>query len=97
MIENIKYLGFDDDFNAELMDTLGHDIVLNLACNYETVKQNIDSLESFGIKDIKKLLLNKVDLFFTNNEELIKKFGKYNIPVVVNLINRDYEIVDELF
>ena len=95
MIENIKLIGLDENTIEEMYNTLGYDIVLSFACNYETVQKNINLLKSFGVNNIKQLLLNRENIFLMNNEELLKKFSKYNIPSLVNLINNDYTVVDE--
>ncbi len=97
MLDDIQTLGLSDDFYNEMLEKLGYDLTLNVACNCEKVKANIEILENFGIKNIESLLLNKTQIFFLDNEDLIKKFAQYNIPIVVNLINNDYTIIDDLF
>lgn len=39
MIENMLLIGISDEFIDELIDKIGYDRVLNLACNYEKVKR----------------------------------------------------------
>ena len=97
MLEDIKKLTFDSKFNDEIVDKIGYDLTLNVACNYKLVNQNIESLKSFGIDNVKQIFLNRTHLFLLPNETLIKKFSKYNIPVIANLIKEDYTIIDDLF
>lgn len=95
MIENITLIGISDEFADEMIDKLGYDSVLNLACNHELVKKNIELLKSFGIKDIEALLLNREHIFLKASEGIVKKFSKYNIPALAELINNDYTVIDE--
>lgn len=96
MIENMSLIGFSDEFIDEMINKIGYERVLNLACNYKKVHSNIDLLNSFGIKNINELLLNKSYVFLEETEEMVKKFSKFNIPVVVELINNDYNVIDEI-
>ena len=97
MIQDIELIGVDKEVIDELIDKLDYSDVLNLACNYEIVKNNIDLLKSLGVKNIDDLLINRSSLFLEKSEKLRKKFSEFNIPVFVNLINMDYTVVDELF
>lgn len=97
MIDNIELAGIDESLKERMIDKLGYDIVLNMACNYKKVKENIEVLKQLGIRDIDELLINRNDIFTLNSGELIKKFSKFNIPTIVNLINEDYNVIDELF
>ena len=96
MIENMLLIGICDEFIDELIDKIGYDRVLNLACNYEKVKKNRDLLKSFGIKDIDNLMIKRSHLFLEEPEILLKKFSQFNIPVVVELINDDVNVIDEI-
>ena len=40
MIEDIKRIGIDDKLYNEMINTLGYDTVLNMACNYKLIMQN---------------------------------------------------------
>lgn len=97
MIENITKIGITSEFADKMIDRLGYNTVLNIACNYSLVKENINLLKSFGIKNIEDLLLNRSDIFLKNYDSLVKKFSKFNIPLLTKLINEDYTVIDELF
>ena len=96
MIENMLLIGISDEFIDELIDKIGYDRVLIFACNYEKVKKNRDLLKSFGIKDIDNLMIKRSHLFLEEPEILLKKFSQFNIPVVVELINDDVNVIDEI-
>ncbi len=97
MIENLYIIGLNDSNIEELISNIGYDNTLNLACNYEIVKSNIDLLKSFGITPIEELLLNRSFIFLDDPEDNTKKFAKFNISVLVDLINNDYTTIDEVF
>ena len=95
MLENIKLIGIDDDFIDEMIDTIGYDMVLDLASNYELVEANAKYLKSLSL-NIKMLLLNRPEIFLKETEKLQLKFNKSNINQIIELINEDYTIIDEL-
>lgn len=97
MIEYIELAGIDEVLKNKMIECLGYDTVLNMACNYKVVKNNIEILKSFGITNIEDLLLNKDYIFTLDNNKLINYFKKFNIPNFVNLINNDYNVIDEIF
>ena len=97
MIEDIKKIGISDEFYNLLIENLGYDIVLNLACNYELVKKNINLLKSYGIENIEELLLNRDSLFLKDSEEIFEKLNKQDIETFVMLVNSDYTNIDSLF
>ena len=82
---------------ANYINNGGYDEALNLSCNYELIKKNIELLKSYGIKNIKQLIIYKEDLFLKNINDIVKMFSSYNIPVFVSLINEDVTTIDELF
>lgn len=95
-MNNIEKIDVSSDIKDRLIDNLNYDVLLSLSCNYEAVNENINLLKEFKINDIGELLLYKPSIFLIDKEILIKKFSKYNIPVLVNLINEDYEVIDEI-
>ena len=97
MISDIELIGVDDKTIELLYDNLDSNELLSLACNYKTVKDNIELLQSFGVKCIDKLLLTRSYIFLKTKDELASAFKNVNIPVFVNLLNGDYNIIDELF
>ena len=96
MIEDIILTGIDEATIKKMYEQNGYDAVLNLACNHELVKKNIELLKSFGISNIEALLLNRDSIFLQDNQKLLKSFAKFNVAAFVNLINNDYTMIDEL-
>lgn len=97
MIEDITKIGITSEFADKMIDRLGYNTVLNIACNYPLVKENMNLLKSFGIQNIEDLLLNRSDIFLKDYDLLVKRFSKFNIPLLIQLINEDYTAIDELF
>ena len=97
MIEDINLIGLPEETINDIEKKLGYDVILSFACNYKTVKANIELLKSFGLKNINDLILNRDYIFLLDTEQLVKKFSKFNFPVIANLINEDYSVIDEIF
>lgn len=95
MIENLQLIGLSDQDLDLLDDSLGYNEKLQLAINYELVKYNVMLLKSYGIKKVIDLLIYKHYLFL--DKDLANKFNKFNIPVLVDLINADFSVVDQYF
>lgn len=97
MIEYIALAGISDELRDKMIDNLGYDSVLNLACNYELVKNNISLFRQLGIEDIDNLLLNKDYVFLKDTREIFNKFTNFNLNEIINLINNDYDAIDVVF
>ena len=96
MIEYINLIGISDEVIDEILDKLGYDIALSMACNYKKIRENINILKSIGITNINNLLLNKNEVFFIESSDLINKLSNINISNFVELVNNDYNAVDEI-
>jgi hypothetical protein len=97
MIEYIALAGISDELRDKMIDNLGYDSVLNLACNYELVKNNISLFRQLGIEDVDNLLLNKDYVFLKDTREIFNKFTNFNLNEIINLINNDYDAIDVVF
>ncbi len=97
MIEDIKRIGIDDKLYNEMINTLGYDTVLNMACNYKLIMQNISVLLNHGINDITSLLLYKEYILMKDTKDIEYALRKCNIPNISELINSDYTNIDLLF
>lgn len=97
MIENIVLTGIRQELIDDMIERLGYNEVLNLACNYDKVKKNIEFFQTLGIQCVDDLLLNRDYIFLKSVDEIAKKFSKFNVPVIIDLINTDYTVIDEVF
>lgn len=97
MIENIMLMKIEEDLKQKLMTELDYNEALNIACNYKNVEKNINLLKSYGIIPIDEIILTRSQIFLKSPEKIAKCFSKFNVAVLVDLINTDYSVVDELF
>ena len=96
MIDDIEFAGISEELKEKMIEELGYDTVLNMACNYERVKENIQTFKSIGINNVDELIMYNSDLFQKKPDELKNKLTKFNIPEVVKLINEDYTTIDDI-
>ena len=94
MIEDIKKLGISDELYDEIINNLGYDLVLNMACNYTTIGENLNYLNNIGIDDLKDILLYKTHILFLEPIELRERFNNKNVRELVELINMDYANIE---
>ncbi len=97
MIEDIKRIGISDNLYDEMIDTLGYDTVLNMACNYELVRANVNLFLNRGIIDITPILLHKDYILMKDTSEIEEALNKCNTINIIELINEDYTNIDRLF
>ena len=97
MIENIMLMKIDEELKKKLMTQLDYNEALNIACNYQIVEKNINLLKSYGIIPVDEIILTRSQIFLKSTEEIAKCFAKFNVAVLVDLINTDYSVIDELF
>lgn len=96
MIEDINLTGLSEEIIDKIMEELGYDTVLSMACNYKKIKENVNLLKSINITNIDELLINRNELFFKDTNLLKEKIFRFDISSIVKLINDDYEIIDEV-
>lgn len=83
VIENIK------NYNAEA-------VVQNLIYDEINVKEVIEFFKSINIDVISELLISRPEIFTISSDKIKKEFNKYNINVLVNLINEDLNAINFL-
>ena len=97
MIENIKLIGISDDLINKMINLLGYDIVLNMACNYKLVRDNIAYLKNIGITKIDLIVLNREYILLLDNDKLINLFSNSKIENLVGMINEDFTNIDLIY
>ena len=83
VIENIK------NYNTEA-------VVQNLIYDEINVKEVIEFFKSINIDVISELLISRPEIFTISSDKIKKEFNKYNINVLVNLINEDLNAINFL-
>lgn len=72
-------------------------LVSNIELESENIILNLNYLKKIGIKRMDDLLIQRLDLFFIPNKKLKEEIERFNIEVLVNLINQDFnnlELID---
>ncbi len=95
MIEFLKDV-VDDITILKILNNNTEASIFDLSCNKNNCLEIIKYMKEIGIEVIDDLLVYRLDWFLINKEEVVKRFSKYNIPVVVKLINDDYVVIDSL-
>ena len=83
MIDFLKDANITDDTIIEIMKN-----------NNEDAIQIINYMRGIGITNIDELLIYRIDIFFITFEQFIKRLSKFNVPILVNLINDNYANID---
>ena len=94
MIDFLKDANITDDTIIEIMKNNNEASLFNLSCNDEDAIQIINYMRGIGITNIDELLIYRIDIFFITFEQFIKRLSKFNVPVLVNLINDNYANID---
>ena len=94
MIDFLKDANITDDTIIEIMKNNNEASLFNLYCNDEDAIQIINYMRGIGITNIDELLIYRIDIFFITFEQFIKRLSKFNVPILVNLINDNYANID---
>lgn len=94
MIDFLKDANITDDTIIEIMKNNNEASLFNLSCNDEDAIQIINYMRGIGITNIDELLIYRIDIFFITFEQFIKRLSKFNVPILVNLINNNYANID---
>ena len=94
MIDFLKDANITDDTIIEIMKNNNEASLFNLSCNDEDAIQIINYMRGIGITNIDELLIYRIDTFFITFEQFIKRLSKFNVPILVNLINDNYANID---
>ena len=96
MLEFLKKSGIKDSVIYEIEKVNSSANLYNLNCNQDEVIKIIQSLRDIGINCVEKLLIYKIDLFFTSFDDFKCRYIKQDVDKFVKLINEDYMLIEEL-
>jgi hypothetical protein len=96
MIDFLKLCGITDVVIQEIKNVNSSANVYNLSCNQDEVIKIITYLQSLNVKCIDKLLIYKIDKFFVSFDKFYNLFEKSNINSFIELLNNDFELIDNL-
>lgn len=85
---------FSSESISQIEKEVNVDSLYDLENNEYSVLDNINYLESLGLKNIDKLIIHRPDIFINNKEKLEKFFLEHNIHELVEKINEDVKNID---
>ena len=97
MIDFLKEVGISKRTIKEIESNNTNSSLFDLSCNNINCLKIVLYLKEIGILNIDNLLINKIDLFKMDYQELVKKFSKFNIPVFISLVNDDIEVIENIY
>lgn len=62
----------------------------------DNVEDVIDYFDSYGIKNVPKLMYNRIDIFYIPVDRLMEIFSHYSREYIINYLDQDPSIFDEL-
>ncbi len=94
MIDFLKKTNINEDILIEIIKNNNPSALSSLSINEEECIKIINYMKEIGLTCIDELLINRIDLFLSSFDKFIKKLSKFNIPVLVQLVNTDYATID---
>lgn len=89
-MEYLDKYGFSDSEIEYLYNELDELDINELSLHEDRVCNIINYLKSIGIKNIKKLIIDRIELFYMSSSIIKKRFDDSDIPNIVELINEDF-------
>lgn len=96
MIDFLKELGIEDK-TIDIINNKYHDNILySINCNEYEINKIINYLRNVGVTCIDELLINYIDIFFKDEEEIRNSFNKYDINILIPTINSNPHIIKNI-
>lgn len=92
----LREFDITDDVIESIKKNNDEAIVQGLIYAEENVKEVIKYFKTINILVINELLISRPEVFTINCDKLKLEFNKYNIEVLVNLINEDLNAINFL-
>lgn len=71
-------------------------MIFSVLCFKKNVIEVIQYLKSIHIEVLDDLLINRLELFLIPKDVIQERFEKYNIQVLVDLINEDISVLNNV-
>lgn len=94
MIDFLKDVNISDNTLIEMIKNNGEATLFDLSCNEDDAKKIINYMREIGITNVDELLIYKIDIFMLVFEQFVKRISRFNIPMLVDLINDNYANID---
>ncbi len=85
-----------DEVIEEIRKNNDSSIIQSLIYNEKNVGKTIEYLKSINIEVIEELLISRPELFTIETSKIKSEINKYNVEVLVNLINEDINSINFL-
>lgn len=92
----LREFDITDDVIESIKKNNDEAVVQGLIYAEENVKEVIKYFKTINILVINELLISRPEVFTINCDKLKLEFNKYNIEVLVNLINEDLNAINFL-
>lgn len=94
MIDFLKQINIKENILIEIIKNNNPSTLSSLVVNEDECLKIINYMKEIGFTCIDDLLINRIDLFLSSFDKFVKKLSKFNIPVLVQLVNTDYATID---
>ena len=85
-----------DDTIKKIIENHEESMIFSVLCFKENVLEAIRYLESIHVEVLDELLINRLELFLLPKRKIQERFEKYNIQVLVELINEDINVLNNV-
>jgi hypothetical protein len=92
----LKNKGFSDEEISLIIDKYDEQTISNFSLISDNVEEVIDYLREFGIKNVNKLILDRIDIFFIPVFKLNEIFSHYDSEYIIEILDNDPSRFDEL-
>lgn len=95
-MEFLKNRGFTDDEINEIVERYDEDTINTIIFNQDLIEEVVDYMIEFGIKNIPKLMLERIDIFYLPKYKIQELFSHYEKDSVIKSLEYDSTIFDEM-
>ena len=92
----LKDKGFTKEEIGKIIDKYDEDIIDSLILNQDVVEEVVDYMREFGIKDIPRLMYERIDIFYLPKSRIEELFSHYEKDSVIKSLDYDASIFDEM-
>ena len=92
----LKNKGFSDEEINLIVNKYDEQTISNFSLISDNVEEVMDYLRDFGIRNVKKLVFDRIDIFFIPVFKLNEIFSHYDSEYIIESLDEDPSIFDEL-
>lgn len=92
----LKKYNFNEEQIENIKNKYDDDSIDSLILIQDNVEEVLEYLINFGIKDVYKLMLDRIDIFFIKKDVIEELFSKYEAESIIATIDYDSSMFDEI-